>query len=99
MIVRVARDGDLLLDLESVFAHGQRYALSAEPERIESRGRPPRLWRRGGSVCERRAAVPAPSSAQSLAAAKARPSEPPPAQRPDWAWPTGEIYECRQVRS
>ena len=38
MIVRVARDGDLLLDLESVFAHGQRYALSAEPERIESRG-------------------------------------------------------------
>jgi hypothetical protein len=38
MIVRAARDGDLILDLESVFAHGQRYAVSATPERIESGG-------------------------------------------------------------
>jgi hypothetical protein len=38
MIVRTARDGDLILDLESVIAHGQRYAIRAEPERIESEG-------------------------------------------------------------
>ena len=38
LIVRTARDGDLILDLESVFAHGQRYAVSAVPERIESDG-------------------------------------------------------------
>jgi hypothetical protein len=36
MIVRNARDGDLVLDLDAVIAHGQRYAVSAEPERIES---------------------------------------------------------------
>jgi hypothetical protein len=39
LIVRTTRDGDLILDLESVFAHGQRYALSAAPERIQSEGR------------------------------------------------------------
>jgi hypothetical protein len=38
LIVRAARDGDLILDLESVIAHGQRYAVSATPERIESGG-------------------------------------------------------------
>ena len=38
LVVRPARDGDLILDLESVDAHGQRYALSATPERVESRG-------------------------------------------------------------
>jgi hypothetical protein len=38
LVVRSARDGDLILDLESVIAHGQRYALSATPERIESGG-------------------------------------------------------------
>jgi hypothetical protein len=36
LVVRTARDGDLILDLESVIAHGQRYDLSAVPERIES---------------------------------------------------------------
>ena len=36
LIVRTAPDGDLILDLESVDTHGQRYALSAVPERIES---------------------------------------------------------------
>jgi hypothetical protein len=36
LLVRTAPDGDLILDLESVYAHGQRYALSAVPERIES---------------------------------------------------------------
>ena len=36
LIVRSARDGDLILDLESVDAHGQRYALSATPQRVES---------------------------------------------------------------
>jgi hypothetical protein len=36
LIVRSARDGDLILDMESVEAHGQRYALSATPQRIES---------------------------------------------------------------
>jgi hypothetical protein len=36
LLVRTAPDSDLILDLESVYAHGQRYALSAVPERIES---------------------------------------------------------------
>lgn len=36
MMVRTARDGDLVLDLDSIFAHGQRYAVAAAPERIES---------------------------------------------------------------
>jgi len=34
--VRVARDNDLILDLESIVAHGQRYAIKAEPNRVES---------------------------------------------------------------
>ncbi len=40
LIVRNARDGDLVLDLDAVIAHGQRYAVNAEPERIESERRP-----------------------------------------------------------
>jgi hypothetical protein len=36
LIVRTARDGDLILDLDSVYAHGQRYVVSAERERIQS---------------------------------------------------------------
>src|SRR5215831_3459048 len=39
MMVRTARDGDLVLDLDSIFAHGQRYAVAAAPERIESGNR------------------------------------------------------------
>jgi hypothetical protein len=35
LIVRTARDGDLILDLESIFAHGQRYAVDAVPQRVE----------------------------------------------------------------
>jgi len=34
LIVRSARDGDLILDMESVEAYGQRYALSARPQRV-----------------------------------------------------------------
>jgi hypothetical protein len=37
LFVRVARDNDLILDLESVVANGQRYAVKAEPNRLESR--------------------------------------------------------------
>src|SRR5262249_47715099 len=36
MKVRTARDGDLVLDLDSINAHGQWYAVNAAPERIES---------------------------------------------------------------
>jgi hypothetical protein len=36
LIVRAARDGDLILDLESVVVVGQRYALDAQVERVES---------------------------------------------------------------
>jgi hypothetical protein len=36
LVVRNTRGGDLVLDLDSVIAHGQRYSVSAEPERIES---------------------------------------------------------------
>jgi hypothetical protein len=37
LIVRVARDNDLILDLESVVVNGQRYAIRTEPNRVESR--------------------------------------------------------------
>jgi len=37
LIVRTARDGDLILDLESVVVNGQRYALDSEAKRMESR--------------------------------------------------------------
>jgi hypothetical protein len=36
LAVRVAPDGDLILDLDSVVAHGQRYSLAADSERFES---------------------------------------------------------------
>jgi len=36
LVVRAAPGGDLILDLDSVFAHGQRYVVSAEAERIQS---------------------------------------------------------------
>jgi len=36
MIVRTAPDNDLILDLESVTVNGQRYALDANKERIDS---------------------------------------------------------------
>src|SRR6266481_1699064 len=32
MVVRTARDGDLVLDLNSIYAYGQRYAVNAAPE-------------------------------------------------------------------
>jgi hypothetical protein len=42
LIVRAARDGDLILDLESVVVYGQRYALDAEADRVEARREPNR---------------------------------------------------------
>src|SRR5262249_44052961 len=36
LVVRAARDGDLILDLDSVYAHDQRYVVSAEAERVQS---------------------------------------------------------------
>jgi hypothetical protein len=36
LTVRAARDGDLVLDLDSIHAHGQRYMVNAEAERIPS---------------------------------------------------------------
>jgi hypothetical protein len=36
LIVRVARDNDLVLDLESILVNGQRYAIKADPNRVES---------------------------------------------------------------
>lgn len=36
LIVRVARDNDLILDLESVDVNGQRYAIRTDPNRVES---------------------------------------------------------------
>jgi hypothetical protein len=36
LIVRQQRDGDLVLDLESVVVNGQRYALQADPKRIDA---------------------------------------------------------------
>jgi hypothetical protein len=37
LIVRVAPDNDLILDLESVVVNGQRYAIRTDPNRIQSR--------------------------------------------------------------
>ena len=37
LIVRVARDNDLILDLESITVDGQRYAVRTDAQRIESR--------------------------------------------------------------
>ncbi len=36
LMVRVAPDNDLILDLESVVVNGQRYALRSDPNRVES---------------------------------------------------------------
>jgi hypothetical protein len=36
LIVRVAPDNDLILDLESVVVNGQRYAIRTDPNRVES---------------------------------------------------------------
>jgi len=36
LIVRVARDNDLILDLESITVNGQRYAVKTEPNRVQS---------------------------------------------------------------
>jgi hypothetical protein len=36
LIVRVAPDNDLILDLESVVVNGQRYAIRTDPNRFES---------------------------------------------------------------
>jgi hypothetical protein len=36
LMVRVAPDNDLILDLESVVVNGQRYAIRTDPNRVES---------------------------------------------------------------
>jgi len=36
LIVRTTRDNDLIIDIESVTARGQRYAIKTDPKRIES---------------------------------------------------------------
>ncbi len=36
MMVRISRDNDLILDLDSVSVHGQRYGIKSDPKRIES---------------------------------------------------------------
>ena len=36
LIVRVERDNDLMLDLDSVLVNGQRYAISTDPNRVQS---------------------------------------------------------------
>jgi hypothetical protein len=36
LIVRTARDGDLILDLDSIVVGGQRYAVAATPDRVEA---------------------------------------------------------------
>jgi len=37
LIVRVAPDNDLIIDLESLVVNGQRYAVKTDPNRVESR--------------------------------------------------------------
>jgi hypothetical protein len=50
LMVRTARDGDLILDLESVFVRGERYEIDAAPTRVESSGRRPSGGDRGEFV-------------------------------------------------
>ncbi len=38
LAVRVARDGDLVLDLDSVVAYGERYSVAASSETFEAQG-------------------------------------------------------------
>ena len=38
LVVRVARDNDLILDLDSVVVNGERYRVTSDPNRVESRG-------------------------------------------------------------
>ncbi len=38
MVVRVAHDQDLILDLDSVMINGQRYAVDAAPDRVDAPG-------------------------------------------------------------
>jgi len=37
LIVRAARDGDLILDVESVIVQGQRYGIDVDSERVDAR--------------------------------------------------------------
>lgn len=37
LIVRVAQDRDLIIDLESVVVNGRRYAIAASPDRVEAK--------------------------------------------------------------
>ncbi len=37
LVVRVSRDNDLILDLDSVTVNGQRYAVKTDPHRVEAR--------------------------------------------------------------
>jgi hypothetical protein len=39
LIVRRARDNDLILDIESITSYGQRYAIDTQAQRIESSDR------------------------------------------------------------
>jgi len=39
LVVRSESDNDLMLDLDSVYAHGQRYTVTAAPERLEAENR------------------------------------------------------------
>ena len=37
LVVRVAPDNDLILDMNSIMVNGERYAVRAQPDRMESR--------------------------------------------------------------
>ncbi len=54
LIVREARDGDLVVDLDAIYAHGLRYAVRAQPQRVEGvrdrDGRDTAAWVGGGAV-------------------------------------------------
>jgi hypothetical protein len=54
LVVRTARDGDLILDLDAIYAYGERYAVSAAPERVEGgagrRGEEAAAYIAGGAI-------------------------------------------------
>ena len=101
LAVRVAPDGDLILDLDSVVAYGQRYSLAADrPIRNESNPvarASERTAGPGNTSAEERCW--APSSERLLVAAKAQPSEQPrerPPARVDRSSPAAASSACRR---
>jgi hypothetical protein len=96
--VRVAPDGDLILDLDSVVVYGQRYSLATNSERIESSREGSGANRRTGEYVGGGALLGSIIGAIA-GAAKAQPSEQPrerPPARADRSSPAAASSACQR---